>query len=246
MIGDSPRKPEEDILARWPLLLKPIPPDKARKAPEAFIEHMVPPVTMETPNSWGDWRTHANLPWPAARYFPVWVNFFRTDKEITEGLKELRERLGYLPIRESVQKAKGMPDRWKVWDTYAGRGKSDLRKTAGIFFPKVFDDEEALEEVLALREREESKFHKELEERKRRGDPVIVLGGRRRTLKAADFHAETYFDRRFDNMTATPKRQAERKRKLSNLARQVDFCRQMIEAHKPILLDRDSTMFRIL
>ena len=248
MIGETAGKPEADLLARWPLLMKPIPPDEARETPEAFTDHLVPPVVMatETPGSWDDWQTLANLPWPAARFHPVWINFFRTDEEILEGLKQLRERMGVLPIRESVPKAKGMPDRWKVWDTFSANGKRDLRKTAGILFPETFNARAGRAEVLALREKEEVKFQEELEEKKERGDPDIVLGGRRRTLRAAGFHAETYFNRRFDNMTATPKRQVNRKKILSYLDRQVDLCRQMIDAHKPVSLDRDSMMFRVL
>jgi hypothetical protein len=248
MIGETAGKPADDLLARWPLLLKPIPPDEARKTPAAFTGHLVPPVAMatETPGSWDDWQTLANLPWPAARFHPVWINFFRTNEEIIEGLEKIRERIGNLPVRESVSKAKGMPDRWKVWDTYAGPGENDLRKTAGILFPKTFNARAARAEVRALREKEIAKFREELKERKRRGDPDIVLGGRRRTLRAAGFHAETYFKRRFDNMTATPKRQAERKKILSYLDRQADLSRQMIDAQKPVTLGLDSTMFRVL
>jgi hypothetical protein len=244
MIGETAGKPEADLLARWPLLMKPIAPDEARKTPAAFTGHLVPPVVMatETPGSWDDWQTLANLPWPAARFHPVWINFFRTDEEILEGLKQLRERMGVLPIRESVPKAKGMPDRWKVWDTYAGPGNSDLRKTAGILFLKTFNPRVGRGEVSALAEKTYADLRRDIEERRGRGETRIEVGGRRRTLSAAYDYHET----RFEKMTATPERQAERKKFLRYIDRQVDLCRQMIDAQKPVSLDRDSTMFRVL
>jgi hypothetical protein len=249
MIGETAGKPADDLLARWPLLLKPIPPDEARKTPAAFTGHLVPPVAMatETPGSWDDWQTLANLPWPAARFHPVWINFFRTNEEIIEGLEKIRERIGNLPVRESVPKAKGMPDRWRIWDTYAGPGKSDLRKTAGILFRETFDDKAAEAEKRALARMEKADLMKKADEAERLREPYIRVGCKRCAPRnARDWHIQEYLKRKYRNMAAIPKRQGERKRKLAYLTRQVDICRQMIEDHKPVSLDRDSTIFRTL
>ena len=235
LTGIPPDQSERVFLARWPLLLKPIPPAEARNNPDVYIDHIVPPVVlaMDTPESWDDWRTHNSLPWPHARYHPVWINFFRNDKEIIDEIKKIRREFGALPVRESVQKAKGMPDRWKVWDTYQGKGKQDIRKTAGLLFPAVFDKRTAKAEVKDLADKELDRLRRDIDGRRKRGETHIEVEGKRLRLSAV----LSLYETKFEKMVATPKRHRERERLDVYVSRQIEFCRDLIDIHKPLKRD---------
>jgi len=232
-----PEKPEQAFLNRWPLLLKPIPPEKARLEPGKFVGHIVPSVVRsgDAPESWAsgnlwDWPVIAQLPWPQARFLPFFINLGRPDEEIIADLTKIL-RVYRLPgAKESVQKAREMPARWKVWDTFMEKGEQNIRKTAKILFPKVFNDRAAKAEVNALAEKKYAELRKEINEKKKRGETTFVVNGRRLRIGAVLAMYET----KFEKMVATPERQRERDGRIAYIKRQIEFCRNLIDIHKPL------------
>ncbi len=219
MIGDIPGAPERDFLARWPLLRKPIPPVEAKKAPAVFVDHIVPAAVLakDTPESWDDPQIAANLPWPAARFHPVFINLFRTEPEILAEVKKLLRDTRIDGVRMSGQREKtrekGIPDLWKVWDICAGQAGGDIRKAAEILFPDSFRYRRDRKELEAeAREEYEAMLKKERPRNK----------------------AEAWYDNRLGKAKAASWRVEERRRRMGYVRTAVESAREMIAGHAPV------------
>jgi hypothetical protein len=218
------------VLSRWRFLLKPIPPDEAKKDPKKFIDHLVPPVVMEEDMLFYRWHDGEGLDAPDC-YDHVLINFSRSDEEIIEGLKKVLQDVRIENVRISSQHdktlAKGMPDRWKMWDTYIGQGHRNKLKTARVLFPDTFDDRLAEKELADFIAREHQKTKKMVERARNDGEKYLKVNGKQRRLD----NVYDYYEKKFDRMKATPERQAERKKYITYTARQIELCRKMIKAH---------------
>jgi hypothetical protein len=69
-----------------------------------------------------------------------------------------------------------------------------------------------------------------VERERNNGEKYLKVGGKYRSLDNV-YH---FHEKKFDRMKATPERQAERKKYLTYIARQIELCRKMIKAHASI------------
>jgi hypothetical protein len=200
-----------DFLNRWPLILEPIPPVYARKSPEKYLDRLLPAVfsEMDIPRGW--FKSAYKLPWPEGRFMPVWINFFRSEKEITKGIKALLKQYHISQFKKSVPKARGMPDPWKVWDTFKEAGESDVRKTAEILFPKSFRYKSDKREMKA----EAWKEYEEMKKTHSRNE------------------ADAWYDNRLAKAKSAKSRQVKRKKLIAYVREVIDSCRRKIEMHSP-------------
>lgn len=218
------------VLSRWRFLLKPIPPEEAKKNPKKFVDHLVPAVVMEEDMLFYRWHDGEGLDAPDC-YDHVLINFSRSDEEIIEGLKMVLQGSRRENVRSSRQRDKslamGMPDRWKVWDAYIGQGNRNKLKTVRVLFPDTFNDRLTERELADFVEREHQKTKKMVERARNNGEKYLKVVGKQRRLS----NVYDYFEKKFDRMKATPERQAERKKYITYIARQIELCRKMIKAH---------------
>jgi hypothetical protein len=202
----------QDFLKRWPLVWEPIDTVKAKRSPLAYIENLMPPVVMakDVPDWWCD--NVDNLPWPEGRFHPVWINFFRTEEEITDGINHLLNQLRLGGIRMPVPRRRGGPGRWEVWDTYHERGRENIRKTAEILFPKSFDYGGDNAEM-----------------KKEAKDELDRKGGRRHASPSAI----NEYDNRIATAGAARWRTDERRQIFSYVRQVIKACGRMVEMHRP-------------
>ena len=204
-----------DFLNRWPLLWEPIPPLPARKAPMRYLDCLLPAVCLEEYMPPGWFKLAHKFPWPEGRYLAVRINFFRPESEIIDGIKTLTKQMRFPGFKKSVSKAKGMPDPWKVWDTFKGAGKEDIRKTSEILFPKSFRYGDDKKEMM-----EEAK--KKYEAMKKTHSPNEAMA---------------WYDNRLSKAKAAKWRQDERKKLIANVRWVIGSCRQKIKMHLPVTDD---------
>jgi hypothetical protein len=219
------------FLVRWPALIYPIPPHRALKNPEYFLQYLHAPVEIQRGPA-GKTKVAAKYGISErlvlfsdlrdGRFLIAKIDASRPKEEILTSLgREIDKYRGAgwgLPevnARTSKPKKSKLDlssRRWEVWDIHVGKAKRFIRKTATILFPREYSSKLTKEEVKA----EAEKF--------------LADKGGRDGLRGRDF--TTY--ELLLGASATKGRTEKWKNIEKEVRRVINSCEAYIAAHKPI------------
>lgn len=219
------------FLARWPALLHPIPPHRATKNPENFLQYLHAAVEIQRGPA-GETKIATKYGISErivlfsdlrdGRFLIAKIDASRPKEEILTTLgREIDKYRGAgwgLPevnARTSKPKKSKLDlssRRWEVWDIHVGKAKRIIRNTAAILFPREYSSKIAKAEV----EAEAEKF--------------LMDKGGRSGAKGQDL---TEHERKL-GASATKVRTEKRKNIVKEVRRVINSCEAYIAAHKPI------------
>jgi hypothetical protein len=101
--------------------------------------------------------------------------------------------------------------KWKIWDTYVGQGKKDIRRTAELMFPGEFQAQRDKKEM-------EAEAREKMKDMMRQGE---------KSPKAM-----AWYDNRIYRGKAAKSRIEKRDRIVKSLRAIINFCRRAIEIHE--------------